>query len=282
MSNFILFNDEFVAAGLPVLKSANRGFKFGDGIFESMRMCNGKLQFAANHADRLKAAMKALKLEGYVLFDEYFLKQKTVELAKRNKFSLNARFRLTIYREGEGLYTPAANRPGYLLEASALPSAAYELNQKGLIIDVYDELTKPISKLSNYKTTNALLYVMAGLYQKQHRLDEAFLLNQQGFLCESTSSNIFVVYENQLYTPALSEGCVAGVMRSVILKLAKIHDIQVIEAQINPEVLNQADEVFITNAASGIKWVMGYGRKRYFNEMAKLLNLRLNELVNVL
>jgi len=271
MSSFILVNDEFVNADQAILKSSNRGFKFGDGIFESMRMRNGKLQFAELHADRLRAAMKALKLDGYNLFDDYFLRLKTAELAKKNKFNGNVRFRLSIYREGEGLYTPLSNKPGYVLEATVLPDGDYELNQKGLIIDVYDELTKPINKLSNYKTTNALLYVMAGLYQKQNRLDEAIILNQNGFLCESTSSNVFVVYEKQIYTPALSEGCVAGVMRSVVLNLAKMNDIPLMEAQISPEILKQADEVFVTNASAGIRWVMGYGKKRYFNEMAKTI-----------
>lgn len=271
MSNFILVNDEFMNTDQPILKASNRGFKFGDGIFESMRMCNGKLQFAELHADRLRTAMKAIKLDGHVLFDDYFLKQKTAELAKRNKFNGNVRFRLSVYREGEGLYTPSSNKPGYVLESTALSNANYELNQKGLIIDVYDELTKPINKLSNYKTSNALLYVMAGLYQKQHRLDEAIILNQNGFLCESTSSNIFVVYDNQIYTPALSEGCVAGVMRTVVLQIAKMNDIPLVEAQISPEILKEADEVFVTNATSGVRWVMGYGKKRYFNEMAKTI-----------
>jgi branched-subunit amino acid aminotransferase/4-amino-4-deoxychorismate lyase len=271
MLSFILVNDEFLNADQPLLKSTNRGFKFGDGIFESMRMSNGKLQFAELHADRLRAAMKAIKLDGYTLFDDYFLRQKTAELARKNKLNGNVRFRLTVYREGEGLYTPLSNKAGYVLEATPLADASYELNQKGLIIDVYDEIAKPINKLSNYKTTNALLYVMAGLYQKQHRLDEVMILNQNGFLCESTSSNVFVVYEKQIYTPALSEGCVAGVMRSVVLKLAKMNDISLIEAQISPEILKEADEVFITNAASGVRWVMGYGKKRYFNETAKTI-----------
>ncbi len=105
-----------------------------------------------------------------------------------------------------------------------------------------NEFLEDSYKLSNYKTSNALLYVMAGLYQKQHRLDEAIILNQNGFLCESTSSNLFVVYQNQIYTPALSEGCVAGVMRSVVLKLAKMYNLPLIEAQINPDILNEADD----------------------------------------
>ena len=279
MSHYILFNDEFFAADHAILKSSNRGFKFGDGLFESMRMCNGKLQFAEQHADRLRAGMKALKMEGYALLDEYFLRQKTTELLKKNKFNGNIRFRLTIYRDGEGLYTPSINKAGYLLEAIPLEQAQYELNKKGLIIDVYDEITKSINKLANYKTSNALLYVMAGLFQKQHRLDEALILNQHGFLCESTSSNVFVVYQKQIYTPALSEGCVAGVMRSVVLQLAKTHGLPLIEAQINPEILNEAEEVFVTNASGGIRWVMGYGKKRYFNEVAKTLSAKLNAMI---
>lgn len=276
MPQYILFNDQFYEGDAPLLQAQNRGFKFGDGLFESMRMCGGKLKFPELHADRLHAGMKTLKMDGYTLLDEYFLKQKATELAKKNKINGNARLRLTIYRNGEGLYTPQSNKVGYLLEASALPNAEYELNAKGLIIDVYDEIPKPINKLSNYKTTNALLYVMAGLYQKRYSLDEALLLNQNGFLCESTSSNVFVVYQGQIYTPALSEGCVAGVMRNVVMKLAKQHQLPLIEAQINPQILNEAEEVFVTNAVSGIRWVMGYGRKRYFNEVAKALSAKLN------
>lgn len=279
MPNHILFNDEFFASDQAVLKASNRGFKFGDGLFESMRICNGKLMFAEQHADRLRAGMKALKMEGYALLDEYFLRQKTAELLKKNKINGNARFRLTIYRDGEGLYTPQINKIGYLLEAVALETTNYELNTKGLIVDVFDEITKPINKLANYKTSNALVYVLAGSFQKQNRLDEAMILNQQGFLCESTSSNVFVVYQKQIYTPALTEGCVAGVMRSVVLQLAKTFDMPLVEAQISPEILKEAEEVFVTNASSGIRWVMGYGRKRYFNEVAKDLSAKLNALI---
>lgn len=275
---YILHNDEFVIINHPILTAANRGFRYGDGLFETMRMCNGKLKFAELHADRLRAGMKALKIDGSILLDDYFLKQKTAELCKKNKLKDNVRFRLSVYRAGDGLYTPSSNKFGYVLEASGLHEDNYELNKKGLIIDVFDELTKPVNSLSNCKTSNSLLYVMAGLYKKQHHLDDAFILNQHGFLCESISSNIFVVYDKQIYTPALSEGCVAGVMRNVVMGMARAHDIAVIEAQINPEILKAAEEVFITNAISGIRWVMGYGRKRYFNEVTKLLSAKLNTL----
>ncbi|SDZ99785.1 aminotransferase class IV [Pedobacter hartonius] len=275
---YILYNDEFVAVDEKILTVKNRAFRYGDGLFESMRMSGGKLKFAELHAGRLQAGMNALKMDGGILFDNYFLKQKTAELCKKNKLKDNVRFRLSVYRDADGLYTPDNNKSGYVLEASAMQETGYELNKKGLIINVYDEITKPVNKLSNYKTSNSLLFVMAGLYKKQHRLDEAFILNQNGFLCESISSNVFVVYDKQIYTPALSEGCIAGVMRNVVMQTAKANGISIIEAQINPEVLKEAEEVFISNATSGIRWVMGYGKKRYFNEVTKSLSSLLNTL----
>ncbi|MBC6111455.1 aminotransferase class IV [Pedobacter fastidiosus] len=273
---YLLFNDEFHAVDVPILTASNRSFKFGDGLFESMRMMNNKLQFADLHADRLVAGMKALKIEGHALMDDYFLRQKTADLAKRNKWNGNVRFRLSVYREGSGVYTPEINRAGYVLEGIALKSNQYDINTKGLIIDVFDEMTKSVNKLSNFKTSNALLYVMAGIFKSTNRLDEAIILNQHGFLCESISANVFVVYDKKIYTPALTEGCVGGVMRTAVMELAKMNDIAVIEAQINPEILKEADEVFITNASQGIQWVMGYGRKRYFNEISKFLTEKLN------
>lgn len=275
---YLLFNDEFHAVDAPILTASNRSFKFGDGLFESMRMIDNKLQFADFHADRLVGGMKVLKIDGHALMDDYFLRQKTADLVKKNRWNGNVRFRLSVYREGAGVYTPEINKAGYVLEGIPLTSNHYELNSKGLIIDVYDEIAKPINKLSNYKTSNALPYVMAGIFKSQNRLDEAMILNQNGFLCESISANVFVVYNDQIYTPALTEGCVSGVMRSAIMQLCKMNDLNLIEAQINPEILKEAEEVFITNAAQGIQWVMGYGRKRYFNEVSKFLIDKLNAL----
>ncbi|RRN77394.1 4-amino-4-deoxychorismate lyase, partial [Pseudoxanthomonas sp. SGD-10] len=260
-----------------VLTLANRGYRYGDGLFETMRMSKGKLKFVEQHADRLQKGMKTLKIVGYSHMDAYFLKDKTEELAKRNKISQNARFRLAVFRDAGGLYTPDSNKGGYSLEVLPLDSPYYQVNHKGLIVDIYDDILKPINRLSNLKTSSALPFVMAGLYKKQHRLDEVFVLNQNGFLCESLSSNVFLVYKGQIYTPALSEGCVAGVMRQVVMDIATKHGLDIIEAQINPEILNEVEEVFITNAINGIQWVMGFNRKRYFNEVSRLLADKLNK-----
>jgi len=274
---FINFNGEILSADIKLFTLKNRAFRYGDGLFESMRLMKGQLKFADLHADRLQRGMKALKIDGYSQMDAWFLKEKTEDLARRNKIK-HGRLRLTVFRDAEGLYAPSQNKMAWCLEVQPLDEPRYFLNNKGLIMDIFTDLPKPTNYLSNIKTCNSLIYVMAGLYKTQNKLDDIFLLNQGGFLCEAGSSNIFIWYQKHLYTPALSEGCVEGVMRQVIINLAKQINIPVTEAQISPDILYEADEVFLTNASRGIQSVMGFGVRRYFNEVSKVLIDELNKL----
>jgi len=273
---FINFNGNIIPSDQQIFPVSNRSFRYGDGLFESMRYMNGVLKFSDLHIDRIQKGMKVLKLENSSYIDSWFLREKVDELARRNKTGPDARFRLTVFRDSGGLYSPDSNKMAYVLESQSMDESQYTFNKKGLIIDVYDELTKPVNILSNLKTCNSLVYVLAGIFKNQNTLDEVMILNQHGFLCESISSNVFVVYDRKLYTPSLNEGCIGGVMRQVVMRLAKENGIELVEAQVNPDILNEADEVFITNAARGIQWVMGYNNKRYFNEVSKFLSEKLN------
>ena len=273
---YINFNGSILPADQLIFKANNRGFRYGDGLFESMRYMKGKLKFPEMHIDRVQKGMKLLRFDNCSLIDAWFLREKVEELVRRNRTGADARIRLTVFRDSEGLYSPVSNKFGYVLEIQKLDESQYVLNKKGLIIDVYDEIPKPVNALSNLKTCNSMIYVLAGIYKNQNALDEVLILNHHGFLCESMSSNVFVVYDRKLYTPALNEGCIAGVMRQVVMRLAKENDIELVEAQINPDILNEADEVFLTNAAKGIQWVMGYNNKRYFNEVSRFLSEKLN------
>jgi len=274
---YINFNGEICTDDTKLLPIANRSFRYGDGLFESMRLMKGQLKFADLHADRLQKGMKALKIDGYSQMDAWFLKEIVDDLARRNK-ARHGRVRLTVYRDAEGLYTPSQNKMGWCLELQPWDEPRYFINAKGLIMDIFTELPKATNYLSNIKTCNSLIYVMASMFKSQNKLDDVFLLNQNGFLCEASSSNIFIWYQDHLYTPALSEGCVEGVMRQVIINIANENNIPVTEAQINPEILYEADEVFLTNASRGIQSVMGFGIRRYFNETSKLFMDHLNQL----
>lgn len=274
---YINHNGNLMPENQLAIPSTNRSLRYGDGIFETMRWMDGDIRFIQYHIERLQTSMELLHLEGSSKFDAYFIREKAAELVRKNKLGTDARIRLNVYRSGAGLYSPETNKANYLLEANPLDHDGYRLNKTGVIIDVHREHKKSINSLSHLKSNNALIYILAGIERKRLGCDDILILNNDGFLCESLSSNIFVWYNKTLYTPALSEGCIAGVMRKVVIEMANEYGIEVVEAQISPEILHEADEMFLTNAIHGIYWVMGYKKKRYFNHLSKKLQEKLSK-----
>ncbi|MGV3762766.1 aminotransferase class IV [Parapedobacter sp.] len=274
--HFIDFNSNFIPDRETVLTADNRAFRYGDGVFETMRWMDGDIRFLSHHVARLHEGMRLLKLEQAEKFTADFIRSRAAELVKRNGLeSQHVRVRLQVYRGGGGLYSPQQNHACYVMEVSKLDPDDVKHRKIGLIIDVYRDIKKPYNELSKLKSSNALVYVMAGLYRTKNGLDDVLLLNQEGFLCESLSSNVFIWYGKKLYTPAISEGCIDGVMRKVVIDLAVDNGMEVIEAQISPDILREADEIFHTNAIHGVQWVMGYKQKRYFNRVSRMLQEQL-------
>lgn len=256
----------------------NRAMLFGDGFFESFRMCNSKISFWDHHAARIHKAAEILKLE----IDETFINalEKDVKtLSEKAGIADACRGRITVYRKGTGLYLPDTNEAEYLIQLFTIPEKEYQLNSQGLIVELFNGLQKPINILSGFKTLNSLPFVLASLERKERKLDELFILNTANRLCESITSNLFIVKSEQLLTPAESEGCVTGVMRSVVLKYAPEFGFSVKETSLTTLDLFEADEVFITNAARGVQWVMGFRNKRYFSKVSENLVSMLNKLV---
>lgn len=276
-NHYFNYNGIISESGDKVIDIHNRSFRFGDGLFESMRWENGDIPFLDYHIERLNKGIKILKLESSKPFDASFIRQHVTQLVKMNNLQGPVRIRLNVFREGGGLYSPETNKAAFLIEAEALNVLVNSHNSAGIIIDIFKDHKKPINDFSQIKSNNALLYVMAGIYRKSHGFDEVILLNENGLLCEASGSNVFIWYRNTLYTPALSEGCVDGVMRKVVMEVALKNNIPVIEAQINPEILNEAEELFITNAVHGLQWVLGYKKKRFFNKLSKDLQWKIEQ-----
>lgn len=273
--HYINHNGTLVPEDTFILTAGNRSFRYGDGIFETMLYKDGQIRFLSFHIERLQRSMQKIHLDYYNKFDTYFVKSATEELVRKNNMvGQQVRVRLIVYREGEGLYTPETNKPSFVLQVHKVGDERRD-KKVGLIVDLYTEYKKPYSDLSDLKSNNALLYVMAGLYKKKFNYDEVLILNQEGNLCEALTSNIFVYYDKVLYTPALNQGCIDGVMRRVVMDIAAHEGIPVVEAEINPEIMKSADEIFCTNAVQGIQWVMGYKQKRYFNRISRILQERL-------
>jgi branched-chain amino acid aminotransferase len=208
-----------------------------------------------------------------------FLEQAIWELAKKNNVLSDGRVRLTIFRNEGGYYVPTNNDVSYLLEVYPLAEKGYILNTKGYTVDLFNDFAKPINKLSALKSANCLIYVMAGIFKTENQLDDCLLQNDKQRIIEGINSNVFFVKSGEIYTASLDDGCVHGVMRKKIIELAKANKMIVHEITVTESQLLSADELFLTNAINGIRWVVAFKQKRYFNDTSKKLLEKLNELI---
>ncbi len=272
-----ILNGHLISIYEPGVSFNNRAFRYGDALFESIRFCNNKLMFLRDHVARLKLGMTVLRMNVPAEFNTENISELIFQLLKHNSHAPNARIRLTVFRNEGGYYTPETNDISFLIESEEI-EGDYQLNQKGYWADVYSEIKKPVNKLSNLKTGNSLLYVMAGLAKQSMKLDECFILNEQGTICESISSNIFVVKNGTIFTPPLSDGCVAGIMRKHIIAMAAEHKILTFENTVTAYTIMNGDEVFLTNSINGIRWIGQFKQKYYTNKMAQFFTDKLNAL----
>lgn len=183
-----------------------------------------------------------------------------------------ARIRLTIFRDSEGLYTPNDSNVCLVTEINAETGIGpYQWQEEGLNIGTYKELVKNSNYTSTLKTCSALIYTLAGLYAKEHGLDDVVIFNEYGRPCESVSSNIFVVKGEFLLTPPISEYCIDGVMRKVIMQLADAYGYSLQERPISEIDLSASEEIFTTSATRGISWVADYQGKKLKNTVSRVL-----------
>jgi branched-chain amino acid aminotransferase len=275
---FISYNNEIVFKDTPLFTIANRSFCYGDGFFESIRITGGDMPFIKNHFDRIKETAAVLEINLPKDFTVESIQNTVHDLMIKNEIEKEGKARINFYRNEGGLYAPESNTCSVIVDVMPYTAAnGYELNSKGLKVDLYQKIKKPCNVLSGIKSCNSLLYVLAGKFKRDNDLEEAVILNDKHNVCEFVSSNLFIVINGVLYTPAIAEGCITGVMRKVIIDLAAKARIYVYETELKPNDLIRADEIFLTNAVQGIQWVGAYKAKRYFNKVSKTLIDALNE-----
>jgi branched-chain amino acid aminotransferase len=188
------------------------------------------------------------------------------------------RVRATFWRAGEGRYMPLSNSGDYLLEFEKLQHNFWEFNTKGMCIDFAMAWQKPRHALSNIKQLGAAGLVLCALERKRRGLDECILLNDAGRIAECISSNLFVAKDGVVYTPPLSEGALDGVVRRFIIENAQTFGIEVEQKTLLTTDINDADEIFLSNATSGIQWVQKWSQKRYYSNISKKIHKEIRQI----
>lgn len=232
----------------------NRAFIYGDLLFETIKVEQGRPMLVQLHYNRLMSSARLLKFDVSLSFDEF-----TASIEAAAEGQQQARVRYTLYRDAGGFYTPDAHRTSSSVDVFPLAPPQKDSISLGLYTDLY----KPCHELSNLKSGNALVYVMAGIWAKENGYDDTVILNEHGCICEAVSSNIFMVKNDKVFTPALTEGCVDGVMRNHVISQLKQGEYEITETMITVEQLLDADHIFLTNTISGVQAVARFGAKTF-------------------
>ncbi len=280
-NTYIIYNGILKLEEENIFSSKNRAFLYGDGFFETIFAFNNQIPFLEFHLERLNKAIKTLHLISNDLFkDREALKNIITYLARKNKLYKRYRVRITIFRNSGGYFRANDNSFSYTIHTYSLPDDNFKLNDKGLIIGVYPDIKKNYSPLSQFKTLNSLSNVLAANYSFMNNFDDVIILNYLGNIVETSNSNIFFVSKNKIFTPKIEDGCVAGIMRHLIITTLKQKGITVIEESIPLSFLDDTDEIFISNAISGIRFVSVFQTKRFVNFLTRKIHSQLDILDN--
>jgi len=255
----------------------NRGFRFADGFFETIRIAHGKAQHLQLHFNRITNSLQAHRINKPVDFDLNSFSHAIDTLTQANALNQGGRIRASFIRDGGGRYTPESNDLMWVAECESMDQNEFCINEKGIAVDLFSDMRKPASPLANFKNIAASLYVQASIWAESKGLDDALVSNEQFHVIESSRSNIFLVSNGVLYTSGLDSGPVGGVMRAAIINIALANQYKVYECNLTPQELLRADELFLSNAIIGIQWVSSYRTKRYYNQTSKDLVQLINE-----
>jgi branched-chain amino acid aminotransferase len=258
-----ILDGTYISEDRLCIHPANRGLRYGEGLFETMRWRDDRVLFFSHHMERLRKGMAFLDMGSSTDLISS-LPSQIKRLCTAYDHLTSARVRLNVFRGEGNLYDTAPVH--YLLEVAWEPERSWQ-SFEGLSLGIYPGAQRGLGPLANFKTNNYLASVLGIRYAHAHGWDEALLLNVAGRVSESTIANLFVIRENILYTPPLEEGCVAGVIRRQLLECLPARGLSVKESALSLEQVQQADEVFLTNALRGVRPVARLGDISYGSQL---------------
>jgi branched-chain amino acid aminotransferase len=261
-----------------LLSVQNRGYNYGDALFETIKISLGKILFWEDHYFRLMASMRILRMEIPMNFTMEFLEEQIKNTLEANKLSeKSSRAKIMIHRNEGGLYLPETNDVTFVMTVKLLENDFFILNESNYEVDLFKDYYISPSLLSTLKTTNKVLNVVGSVYAKENNLQNCLLLNTNKQLVEALNGNVFLVKDHVIKTPPLTDGCLKGVMRTQLINIIKaLPEYEFEEASISPFELQKADELWVTNVIYGIQPITKYRKKEFSKEVAKSVLQKLN------
>jgi branched-subunit amino acid aminotransferase/4-amino-4-deoxychorismate lyase len=240
MKKYIFKNHQLIEEKQAQISVLERGFLFGDGIFETCKIFDEKIYDFKAHETRLKAGLKALKFSAEISD----LEKKSLQLIKKNKIK-NGILRISITRGTGSLgYLPTYESKALIIIQTF---EERKITAKKIILGV-SSIKKPASDSLPFfcKTNQALPSILCKIEAQEKKFFDCIMLSKENFISETSSANIFWVKNGKIFTPSKACDCLPGTIRAKLLKISPIK-IKEVKAKISD--LKKADEIFITNSS---------------------------------
>lgn len=269
MENYYLFNGKYFKISEPIISVESRGIRYGEGVFETMKLVHNSLFLFDSHMERFFNGMELLKLKPPPFFNTLKIKNLVIDLCRKNHCSDFARVRISCIGSNGGVWDNSDQFADIIIQTWKLPEHYSEINSNGLVIDLCEDVRKSTDLLSNLKSNNYLPYLFAANKGKELKVNDMIIQNHSDHIVDSTIANVFIVKKNKILTPPLSDGPVAGVMRKCLLGILPANGFEVEECSLTKNDLLEADELFLTNAMYGLRWVQRFRDKTYSSNVAQ-------------
>jgi len=256
---------------------SNRGFLYGDAIFETIKVLDNKVLFLEDHYFRLMASMRICRMEIPMNFTMEFFDEQILKLTNSLEKSNSFRVRFSVFRNSDGFYTPISNEIEFIIVAVPSENTVYTIEKSHYEVELYKDFFIPKQLLSTLKTNNKMLQITGSIFAKENGYDNCLVLNDEKNVVEALQSNLFMKTGNVVVTPPISDGCLNGIMRKQVIEiLNKMDGIEVKETSISPFDLQKADELFLTNVITGIQPITKYRKKEYTVNFSNEILVKLN------
>lgn len=271
----INLNGSLLSEEEATISVSHRGFRYGDGVFETLLSDGGGIHFWEDHYFRLMAAMRIIRMQIPMEFTPEFLEEEIQKTIDANGLTESvSRVRLQVNRKGAGFYFSETNDVNFSIEVEKLEGEVYSNAKSDLKVDVFKDHLKPVNLLSSVKTCNSLFYIIAANWAKENQLQDALILNDKKQIIESVNSNIFLLLSDgkTLVTPADDSGALKGIMRKKVMEFSKEIGLEVEHKSISPFDLLKVQEIWLTNSVKGVQTATHYKKTVYSSEKADEMN----------
>jgi len=244
----------------------NRAFKYGDGIFDTLKFDKGQVNFLEDHYFRLMSSMRMLRMRIPMAFTMSFYEEQIRSTLEANGLDQQGRVRVNIFRKDGGLYTPETNEIDFIIEVGTLK----KISDEPVEIELFKDFPLASGLLSTIKTNNRMINVLGSIFAKENNYQNCILINERKELVEALNANIFLIKDGKVMTPTLDSGCINGIIRKKLIEaLQQNNSFAIDETSISPFDLLKADEVFLTNSIDEIRSVSRYRKKSYMDVKTK-------------